>query len=202
MAASCLHAQVWLSVCVADRTVFPSFSSAYALYTVVPTQQLYNQLNGNRVLCPNMQISIQLPTPTPRPTPDRYTPTPIAPKVSYYIAPPVIVGPIVVGNYMQNGAVTFVLSSVNVFIQADTAQLAGTLYLDISQFDGTTITLIQATNITGQWEDIVVIYSSTDCISHTADVQYTQTQVVLTVLTTSLCSFARTLAGSLLVLSA
>ena len=130
-------------------------------------------------------------------------PTSASPHFSYYIAPSVINGPIIVGNYVQSGGVTFTLGNGGVaFIQANSAQLSGTLYLDISQFDGTTVTLIEAANITGRWQDIIFTGSSSECVAHTADVQYTQTQVILNVLTTSLCTVAHTLASSLFALLA
>ncbi len=77
------------------------------------------------------------------------------------------------------------------FVTAGSATLGGTLNVNISGFDGNTVILLQAGNITGRWDDVVLqTGTSSDCIVKSADVTYTMTQVTLQVLTIEICVFS------------
>jgi hypothetical protein len=78
-------------------------------------------------------------------------------------------------------------------IQAGSATLAGTLVISLdssSIYDGMTITLLTANNITGTW-DKVIVESSTDCKDYQLDVVYSQLNAIATVKETDLCSSHR-----------
>jgi hypothetical protein len=94
-----------------------------------------------------------------------------------------------------------VITGNGVFVTAGSATLGGTLYVNVSGFDGNTVILLQAGNITGQWDDIVLqTGTSSECIVTSADVTYTTTQVTLQVLTIEICALSSALLLSFVLL--
>jgi hypothetical protein len=121
--------------------------------------------------------------------------------------------PVIAEGYTQNAGVSLTLSgsSLNgVAITANSASLAGELVINldgINVYDGMTFTLVNATSITGQWQNVQAVTSSSECYSYQSntkrlalcvfafslapvDVKYTQTLVTATVDVQSLCGAA------------
>ena len=76
-----------------------------------------------------------------------------------------------------------------VAITSQSVLLSGDLVLDVSAldvYDGMTFTLINATNITGQWDGVTAT-STSECAEYQVDVTYTQQYAVGTLTTVSLC---------------
>ena len=100
--------------------------------------------------------------------------------------------PLAVDTWIQNAGSVVTLSGQalsGVAITSQSVSLSGDLVLDISAldvYDGMTFTLINATNITGQW-DGVTAQSTSECVEYQVDVTYTQQSAIGTLTTVSLC---------------
>ncbi len=94
--------------------------------------------------------------------------------------------------WVQNAGSVVTLSGqalVGVAITSQSVSLSGDLVLDISGlsvYDGMTFTLINATNITGQWA-ATSVYQTSECIEYQLDVSYSQQLAVGTLSAVSLC---------------
>jgi hypothetical protein len=100
--------------------------------------------------------------------------------------------PVSVSSWIQNAGSVVTLSGqalAGVAITSQSVSLSGDLVLDISGldvYDGMTFTLINATNITGQWDGVTAT-STTECVEYQIDVTYTQVDVLAQLTTVSLC---------------
>ena len=98
-----------------------------------------------------------------------------------------------VSSFVQNAGTTVTLSGSalsGVAISSQSVSLSGDLVLDLSGldvYDGMTITLINATSITGQWQSVSLSGSTSECVEYQIDVQYTSSQAVASLTTVSLC---------------
>ena len=97
-----------------------------------------------------------------------------------------------VSSWIQNAGSVVTLSGQalsGVAITSQSVSLSGDLVLDVSAldvYDGMTFTLINANNITGQWQDVTAT-STSECVEYQLDVTYTQQQVLAQLTTVSLC---------------
>ena len=97
-----------------------------------------------------------------------------------------------VSSWIQNAGSVVTLSGQalsGVAITSQSVSLSGDLVLDVSAldvYDGMTFTLINATNITGQW-DGVTAQSTSECVEYQLDVTYSSTVAIGTLTTVSLC---------------
>ena len=100
--------------------------------------------------------------------------------------------PVSVSSWIQNAGSVVTLSGqalAGVAITSQSVSLSGDLVLDVSAldvYDGMTFTLINATNITGQWADISST-STSECVEYQVDVTYESSQAVAQLTTVSLC---------------
>ena len=98
-----------------------------------------------------------------------------------------------VSSWIQNAGSVVTLSGQalsGVAITSQSVSLSGDLVLDISAldvYDGMTFTLINATNITGQWQSVSLSGSTTECVEYQVDVTYTSSEAVAQLTTVSLC---------------
>jgi hypothetical protein len=173
--------------------------------------ELFSNLDYKTV-CEGLTITIEpVPTPTPIAT-NIPTPTPIATRtpssqsstststsqtgIPFVISSSILLSlPLVVTNFVQNAGTVLTLSgqtSSGVAITGQSVSIAGDLVLDLSGVDvynGMTITLINATNITGQW-DGVSVFETSDCVEYQVDITYTQQLATATTTVVSHCSSA------------
>jgi hypothetical protein len=97
-----------------------------------------------------------------------------------------------VSSWIQNAGSVVTLSGqalTGVAITSQSVSLSGDLVLDVSAlnvYDGMTFTLINATNITGQWDGVTAT-STSECVYYQLDVTYAQQLVTCTLTTVSLC---------------
>ena len=100
--------------------------------------------------------------------------------------------PVSVSSWIQNAGSVVTLSGQalsGVAITSQSVSLSGDLVLDVSAldvYDGMTFTLINATSITGQWQDISTL-SSSECVEYQLNVTYTSSEAVAQLTTVSLC---------------
>ena len=98
-----------------------------------------------------------------------------------------------VSSWIQNAGSVVTLSGQalsGVAITSQSVSLSGDLVLDISSldvYDGMTFTLINATNITGQWHSVSLSGSTSECVEYQVDVTYTSSAAVAQLTTVSLC---------------
>ena len=98
-------------------------------------------------------------------------------------------------SWIQNAGSVVTLSGQalsGVAITSQSVSLSGDLVLDISAldvYDGMTFTLINANNITGQWNSATAanLASSSECVEYQVDISYSSTQAIATLTTVSLC---------------
>ena len=101
--------------------------------------------------------------------------------------------PVSVSSWIQNAGSVVTLSGQalsGVAITSQSVSLSGDLVLDVSAldvYDGMTFTLINATNITGQWQSVSLSGSTTECVYYQVDVTYTSSEAVAQLTTVSLC---------------
>lgn len=101
--------------------------------------------------------------------------------------------PVSVSSWIQNAGSVVTLSGQalsGVAITSQSVSLSGDLVLDVSAldvYDGMTFTLINATNITGQWQSVSLSASTTECVEYQLDVTYTSSEAVAQLTTVSLC---------------
>ena len=91
-----------------------------------------------------------------------------------------------------------------VAITSQSVSLSGDLVLDVSAldvYDGMTLTLINATSISGVWGRVDVVGSYTECNQVSVNVDYTQSSAIATFSAVSLCfaSIGSTVLGIALV---
>ena len=97
-----------------------------------------------------------------------------------------------VSSWIQNAGSVVTLSGQalsGVAITSQSVSLSGDLVLDVSAldvYDGMTFTLINANNITGQWDGVTAT-STSECVEYQVDVTYTQQLVTATLTRVSLC---------------
>ena len=97
-----------------------------------------------------------------------------------------------VSSWIQNAGSVVTLSGQalsGVAITSQSVSLSGDLVLDltgIDLYDGMTFTLINANNITGQWDGVTAA-STSECVEYQLDVSYTQQLAIGTLTTVSLC---------------
>ena len=96
-------------------------------------------------------------------------------------------------SWIQNAGSVVTLSGQalsGVAITSQSVSLSGDLVLDVSAldvYDGMTFTLINANNITGQWQSVSLSGSTSECVEYQVDVTYTQQVAIGTLTTVSLC---------------
>jgi hypothetical protein len=101
--------------------------------------------------------------------------------------------PVSVSSWTQNAGSMVTLSGhalAGVAITSQSVLLSGDLVLDLTGIDvynGMTFTLINATNVTGQWQSVSLSGSTSECIEYQVDVTYTSSQAVVQLTTVSLC---------------
>ena len=98
-----------------------------------------------------------------------------------------------VSSWIQNAGSVVTLSGQalsGVAITSQSVSLSGDLVLDVSAldvYDGMTFTLINANNITGQWQSVSLSGSTSECVEYQLDVTYTSSEAVAQLTTVSLC---------------
>ena len=98
-----------------------------------------------------------------------------------------------VSSWTQNAGSVVTLSGQalsGVAITSQSVSLSGDLVLDVSAldvYDGMTFTLINANNITGQWDGVTAT-STSECVEYQVDVTYTSSEAVAQLTTVSLCN--------------
>ena len=96
-------------------------------------------------------------------------------------------------SWIQNAGSVVTLSGQalsGVAITSQSVSLSGDLVIDLTGidiYDGMTFTLINATNITGQWQSVSLSASTSECVEYQLDVTYTSTEAVAQLTTVSLC---------------
>jgi hypothetical protein len=99
-------------------------------------------------------------------------------------------------NAKQNPGVTLTLSSQTlsgIAISTGTAALAGDLVIDISTLDvynGMQLTLVNSTSLSGSWENVSLVGTSSECTQTSVDISYTATSSVATFVIVPLCTHA------------
>ena len=98
-----------------------------------------------------------------------------------------------VSSWIQNAGSVVTLSGQalsGVAITSQSVSLSGDLVLDVSAldvYDGMTFTLINANNITGQWQSVSLSGSTSECVEYQLDVTYTSSEAVAQLTRVSLC---------------
>jgi hypothetical protein len=100
---------------------------------------------------------------------------------------------LIVTSFTQNSDATVTLSGqalAGVAITSQSVSLSGDLVLDVSAldvYDGMTFTLINASSISGAWNQVDVVGTFTECNQVSVTVDYTQSSAVATLNAFSLC---------------